>query len=296
MPEELVLPGIDNPAPAAPAVPAEDFATQSASVDTGTQVPTDDAPQQPAPEEIERKRESRGVQKRIDELTARERAAEARAERNQALVEQMIRQQMQPQQPQVAQDSEAPPQRDRFASWEEYQRAENFYIARQAARQELAQRDHYANQQRQAWEQQSHQATIAQATEQLHGITATQMTEAASRFPDFVDVIESCPADIPVRLEAAMALSGAAGEVGYYLAKNPRLIAQLAGLPDMALAHQVGRIANAMRTNAASVSNAPSPGRPAGNRGAAPNDYPKDATPEQHLAWEKRQQRNQAKA
>jgi hypothetical protein len=269
MPDELVLPGID-PAPVAPAAPApqDDTPTQSASVDTGAQAPTEDAPEE-APEVIAQKREAKGVQKRINELTAREREARADAQQARELLAQTVQgllRNPQQQQPQRGPDAEAPPKVEDFADWREFNRAEARYIAQQ-------------------------QVVRAQALEQLHGITASQMSEAASRIPDYVDVIESCPVDIPDRLEAAMAISGAAGDVAYYIAKNPGLIRQLSNLPDMALAHQVGRIATAMRSNAATVSNAPSPGRPAGNRGMAPNDYPKDATPQQHLEWEARQKR-----
>jgi len=303
MPEEFSLPGID-PAPAAPAAPAdpaqgaEDNATQSASVDTGAQAPTDDAA--PDPVEVERKREAKGVQKRINELTAERKAAEQRAERALALVEQLATRglQQQPQegrQDQRAQGDEPPPDKSKFTSWEEYNAAQARWVTRQELRAELAARDRTSAQQRQTWEAQQNEQRTAQALDALHGITGNQMADAATRFADYVDVIESCPVNIPPRLEVAMAQSGAAGDVAYYLAKNPRVIQQLANMPDMQIMHNVTKIATAMRGNAANVSNAPAPGRPAGNRGAAANDYPKDATPEQHIAWEKRQQRLRSK-
>ena len=126
--------------------------------------------------------------------------------------------------------------------------------------------------------------------------TGTQMHATVNQFPDFHEVIESCPVEIPLNMEAAMAVTGQAGRVAYYLARNPQVIERLANLPDVVMAHHITRIASAMSSpNAANVSNAPPVGRSVGNRGTADVAYPKDATPEQHLAWEKAQKRQQGK-
>jgi hypothetical protein len=297
MPDEMSLPGID-PAPAAPATPAApapetgqgDTSTQSASVDTGAQAPAGD-PSPPDPVVEAQKKESKGVQKRIDELVARERAADQRAERTEGLLRQVIEGVLTPQQArnQAPSQAEAAPNERDFGTWPEYQAALTRYEARQAVRSEFAQ----ATQYQQAMQQRAQEAHRVQQMEvskqQLHSIMGNQMQEAAARIPDYVDIVSNADTEVPVNVEAAMAISGAGGDVAYYLARNPHVIGQLARLPDLALATQVARIANAMRSGAYSVSNAPPPGRPAGSRGSGPADYPQNATPEQHMAWRNRQ-------
>ena len=300
--EDLMLPGID-PAPAPAAQPGndgqaappsgDDTSTQSASVDTGAPAPTDDAPP-PEPDAPERK-PSRGVQKRIDELVAREREAREDGRRDRELLAQLVKGILTPQQAASQASEEVPPKRADYNDFEEYTRADAMYWARQAVRQELQQRATQDQQQRTQFEQQQSAQQRAAAEEQLHGIQAAQMHEAAPRYPDYMDVIENCEVLIPTNVEAAMAMTRNGGDVAYYLAKNPRVIQQLARMPDLAVAHHVSRIALAMRSSATSVSNAPPPGMPAGNRGTPVNDYPKDATPQQHLEWEARQRKRQEK-
>jgi hypothetical protein len=302
MPEELTLPGID-PAPAPAPAPddgqaappeGDDTSTQSASVDTGAEAPPDEPPALD-PEVVERKRETRGMQKRFDELVAREKEAREEGRKDRELLAQLVKGILTPQQAaNQASGDEQPPKREQFNDWEEWNRADARYWARQEVRQELRQRAQWEQQQRGAWDQQQAAQQYRAAEEQLHSIQGTQMHEAAKRYPDYMDVIENCDVPIPTNVEAAMAMTRNGGDVAYYLAKNPRVIQQLSQMPDIAVSHHITRIANSMRSSATSVSNAPPPGLPAGNRGTPINDYPKDATPEQHLAWEARHKKRQA--
>lgn len=299
MSEELSLPGIDSPAPAAapavepaaPAVEQDDNSTHSASVDTGADAPAGDAPTETNEQRAE-KRSRGGFQNRINELVAREREANREKQQLSSLLEMVIKGGMSPQQAQAkAPNPEAPPRPEDYARWQDFEVANTKFVARQEIRQELAQRAAQEQQQRSQWEHQTQQQQRAAAEEHLHSVTGAQMNEASARYPDYAEVIESCPLHIPVSVEAAMAITGNAGDVAYYLARNPRVIQQLSQMPDVAVAHHITRISNAMRSSASSVSNAPAPGSPVGNRGTAINAYPKDATPEQHLAWEKANKR-----
>jgi hypothetical protein len=314
MPEDLMLPGID-PAPAAPAAPAstdagndtqaappqstagDDSATQSASVDDGApDAPKGDEPPAETPDEKANKRASRSVQKRFDELVAREREAREEGKKDRELLAMLVKGILTPAQAAAkVSDAEAAPNKGDYQSWEDYEAAKQRYIARQEIRQELQQRTEHEQRQRQAWEQQQQVQQRTQAEEQLHTIQGQQMFEARARYPDYMDVIESCDIPIPTNVEAAMALTRNGGDVAYYLAKNPRVIKVLSQMPDIAVSYHITRIANAMRSSATSVSNAPPPGQPAGNRGTPINDYPKDATPQQHLEWEARNKKRQEK-
>ena len=311
MPEDLVLPGIDS-APAAPAAndaPApshdqaappsgDDTSTHSASVDTGNETATGDAPTETNEEKAE-KRSRGGFQNRINELTARERDAVRRETQLAGLLEMVIKGQMSPQQAQRQDNiapSEAPPDESKYTDWKAYERDMIRYESRQEIRRELAQREAQQNHQRSQWEQQTQEQQRAVQEEHLHVATGSQMQSVAAQFPDFHDVIESCPVNIPLNVEASMAITGKAGHVAYYLAKNPRVIQQLSQMPDVVVAHHITRIANAMGSSAATVSNAPPVGNPAGNRGTSANPYPKDATPAQHLAWEAANKRQAKRA
>ena len=289
MPEELSLPGIDPApeAPAAPQPPAEDTSTQSASVDSANTAPIEP---QPDSQEIVQKRESRGVQKRIDELVARERAADARTEQTQDLLRQVIQGVLTPAQARAGApgQAEAAPKQDDFGTWQEFNAATTRWEARQAVRAEFEQQTRAYQEHNQRQQYAHHTQQVEEAKYQLHGIVGNQMRETAAQIPEFAAEIAEADFEVPLNVEAAMAVSGAAGHVALYFARNPQVMAQLSRLPDLALSAQVSRIANAMRSGAYSVSNAPPPGRPGGTRGTGPSDYPTNATPEQHLAWEKR--------
>jgi hypothetical protein len=187
-----------------------------------------------------------------------------------------------------AHQQEAPPRLEQFGNWADFNQAQARYEARQVVRQEFAEATRMANEhaQRQGVEQQ--QRMLAQADVEINGALGQQMQEAAARFPEYRDVMSDAHFDVPQNVRAAMALSGMGGDVALYLAKHPQVIRQLATLPDMSLSFQITRIANAMRSGSLNVSNVPAPGRPAGNRGTGPSDYPANATPEQHLAWRNR--------
>jgi hypothetical protein len=300
MPEELMLPGIDDPAPATPDTPAappsgDDTASQSASDDTGAPAPPGDAPE---PEETPQAKKSRGgFQNRINELVAERRNSQQESAQLRELLAMVIRGGMSPQQAkeQAGPNTEQAPKEADFASYRDFERAEAKYIARQEIRDELENRAKVDRQNYQQYQEKQSEQQRAAAEDQLHEVAGTQMHEARARYPDYMDVIESCPIPIPTNVEAAMAYTRNAGDVAYYLAKNPRVIQQLSQMPDLAMSHHVTRIANAMRSAATSVSNAPPPGQPAGNRGTPTNDYPKDATPQQHLEWEARNKKRQEK-
>lgn len=305
MPDALLqLPGIDTPStPPAPASdgaapsaapadpnPLDDEASRSASDDgSGTPPePTGDPAPQPQPA-------SKGVQKRIEELLTRERIANERGDRLEGLVTRVIEGIITPQAARAqagaaASGEEDPrPMENQFTSWPEFNAAVVRWETRQEVREQFrkateaqTQRDTKASEDRQ-------RAAVADAEHQLHSFVGAEMRAAAERIPGFREQMENATFDLPTNVEAAIALSGSVGEVSLYLSHHPQLVPQLARLPDMAIAFHVSRIAQAMKSGSATMSNAPPPGKVGGSRGAAsPLDYPKDATPQQHLDWEKR--------
>lgn len=286
---DLVLPGIDTPL-AAPETDQVDTTT-SANVDTTDQTESGistDAVATDEPKEVVSK-EARGVQKRINELVAeREEAKRDRSKLQDQLSQVMSHLLKGGQPPQAQPKIDAPPNKADFSDYTDFVVASAEYRALQKFRAEQAQ----ATRQQQELNQRNQQAAKIQQTErakeQLHGALASQLSEARESYPDYDDVVGNATWELPLNVEAAMTLSGAGGHVAYYLAKNPKLVKQLAALPDMAVAAQMSRIAHYLKPSA-SVSNAPPPGRPSGSRGSNAGGYRDDFTPEQHIAWEKRQ-------
>jgi len=306
---DLELPGIEStatpaaPASDAPAAPAaqpqlpllEDTSTQSASVNVGDQP----APGEPSSDDAPA---PRGVQKRIGELRERERIANERADRLEGLVAQMVGGMLSPQQAHqqagVALDPRQDPRPEendpRFKSWQEYNSAVVRWEARQVVREQFAEAARNHAQQTENWNRQQAARAHAEAEHALHSHVGAEMRAAAGRIPGYAEAMQGADFDIPLNVEAAIAVSGAVGEVSMYLAKYPHVVRQLAQLPDMVLSAQMARIAHAMRSGSVAVSNAPPPGRVGGSRGTSPLDYPRDATPEQHLEWEARQKKAKA--
>lgn len=303
MPDDVVtLPGIDpapaaapastpSASPAAPPASAEATPPESAAPPVDPTAATTTAEAEAA--EAKTKRGNR-VQDRINELTQERHGLQRQNAELLGMVRELVQGVRQggitgAQAAQAAgvAGAEQPPQENQFTNWQDYLVAKASYDARQQIRRELAQaaQQHQEAQQRQ--QAQTQAQAREQATQRLHSTMTSQMRDAASRYPDYIDVVGQAVDELPLNVEAAMAVSGAGGDVAYYLAQHPEVVPQLARLPDMVLAHQIGRIANAMRSSASS-SAAPPPGRPVGSRGSAPMDYPRDASPEEHLAWRQR--------
>jgi hypothetical protein len=299
---DLMLPtGGGEESPAAGAPPAappqgDDAASRSASEappDSGTPVDPNAAPvaegEQP---------KAKGVQKRLNELVSdREREAR-RADQATDLLKVVLQAALTPQQAaqqQAAQQGERPPRAEDYGNnWQEYDRAQRAYEARAEARRLIAEDRAQQAQAHQSWQQQQNAVQVEQAKEQLQMALGSEMRAAATRYPDYEDVISAAPVNIPVNLQAAMLVSGFGGDVAYHLAMHPQLIPRLARMPDMQLSSAIAKIGFALRSGP-SNSNAPPASRPARGSGTADLGYPKDATPEQHEAWKKRNQAAQQK-
>jgi hypothetical protein len=280
----------DNPMSGAPlpsdrAVPRDPNATPASN---------DSAASTPDPMQEQQRKESRGVQKRIDEITRDRVAAEKRATDANELLSKVLTGLLQPQQAAAAAAADGlgqgkEPKKEQYADYTDYIIAKATFDAEKRLLDRIAAQNAETTKQRQANEQRQQEQRMANAREQLHGVLGAQMNAAVAQFPDYVEVVGSAQMEVPVRVEAAMVSTGAGGPIAYYFAKHPQVMAQLDRLPDMLLGQQVARIAAHMRGNSgASISTAPAPGRPAFGRGGGPAEYPKDATPEQHLAFRKR--------
>ena len=307
MPEALLLPGID-PAPspggsgeATPAAPTTetppgDDSTQSASVDSGTAQPAEPTGEPTPAEPSHAERTQRGIQRRMGELVERERTAMDRGDRLERLLSQVVqglitpsaaRAQAGPQ----AEDPKPDPKSGQFRDWDDYNGALMRWEARQEFNERFTQLTERQNAERGEQERRYAEQAHAEAVVQLDSHLGSEMRAAAARIPGYADAMAQSHFEVSDRMKTAIAVSGAVGDVTMYLSHNPQLMPQLERLPDMMLGATLMRIASAMRTNSATLSNAPPPGRAGGTRGSSPLDYPKDATPDQHLEWESRRKR-----
>lgn len=235
--------------PAAPATPEPTASPEP--------VANDDEAQPPGPE-----KKPDGVQKRINELTAKARAAERRAE---ILERELEARQQQPVQPakQEANDSAAnKPTIDQFNTFEEYSDAFNDWNTDQ----KLAARD-------QAEKAERSQASAAEEQKSFRGRVEKQVELGRGEFEDFDDVVINNP-DLPVSASMARALvkMEQGHKVAYYLGQNPEEAADIESMSPERQQIVLGRIEAKLATKlpAKTVSAAPAPVGSQLNGGASP--------------------------
>ena len=182
-----------------------------------------------------------------------------------------------------------PPRKEDFSSWEDYLDAKQKYIAAATYQQREAenrQRNDVAT--RQQRDQQAKE-TVGRVMHVVQTHISNEAQKVAAEYPDYQEVVSNADnIQVPEIVQAAIARSGAAGHIGYYLAKNEALIPQLAQLSPFDLGAAMARLANHFNGRSAS-SNAPPPGRVSGGRGSTANGYRESFTAAEHLAWEARQ-------
>lgn len=192
----------------------------------------------------------KGVQKRIDELTAQRRRAEQEADFYRKLLEDERAQR----QPAAKQDQQqptvkAPPKFEDFESLEDYVSATAEYKAEQL----LEARQHKAEQEAQQRKQQ-------EVIEQRHQTLQQKMQQAVEKYPD-LPVLLSDPS-LPVTDTVVEALMNAENfaDVANHLAHHPDEVRRLAGLTPLQTAYEVAKLeARIAAQPVAKPSSAPAP-------------------------------------
>lgn len=253
--------------PAAPATPEP-----TASPET---VANDDEAQPPEPE-----KKPDGVQKRINELTAKARAAERRAE---ILERELEARQRQPEP--AKQEPDAPqgkPTIDQFQSYDEYVEA----LTDWKTDQKLAAREQAAE----AKKTQSTQQAEHQALYERH---QQQVTDGRGKYSDFDEKVMDNP-DLPITpsMVKALAESDAGADIAYYLADHLEEAADIASMSPTRQAIALGRIEAklASKPPAKTVSAAPAPVGSQLNGGASPSKAdPSKMTDAEWAKWSEEQ-------
>ena len=230
-----------------------------------------EAVQKAAAEKAERK--ARGVQKRMDELTAdkyaeRKRADELAAQnaRILALLEQ--------QKPQQAPSTGAP-QREQFADDFSFVRAEAAYVAQQEAL-KLIQHATRA-QQEQFAQAQAQQAARLEAQQFAERMKAVEKT-----IPDYREVLEDAEIELPPQVLVTIRKMADGPLVAYHLAKNPDLATQFITTPPEMHGILLGQLSATLKT-VPQVSKAPPPGKPVQTKPGSSSEPP--SNPDEYQAW-----------
>lgn len=272
MPEELEQ--VTTPEEvASTSEPAEESAEVTGESDTPEE--TDEQKNERELKEAADRSEKRakGVQKRMDELTADKYAERKRADELAAMNAELLalvksKNQQQPQ-------GEREPQRDDFDNDVDYLRSVAKYDAKQEA---LAlvkmqtQADH-ENRQRLTAEQE-HQATIKDFI--------TRRKEVEKTIPDYRDVIDDYVPRVPGSVQNMILRLPEGPLVAYHLAKNPSLEAQFNEQPEYMHGILLGQMLATIKSTA-KTSSAPPPGKPVSSKAGTSSEPPSD--PEAYRAW-----------
>lgn len=257
-------------------------------VEDGTVVPEETA-EAPAPEEVqtdeteesspspedtsaepEEKPKAKGVQKRIDELTANWRAEQRRAEQ---LQEALLRQQ--PSQP----ETEAPPvtsekpQADAFNSYEEYIEALT---------------DWKVDQKQSELEEVSARRREADAAAQREQTFQSRAVAFESEHDDFKAVAMNPLLPVSDAMAQAVQSSEAGPQLLYHLGQNPEEAARIHQLPPVAAAMEMGRLEAVLTaTQPNRQTSAPNPIEPLEGGQGTVNKDPDKMTMAEWQAWRK---------
>lgn len=230
------------------------------------------------PEATEDKK-SKGVQKRIDELTANWRNEQREKEWLRQQYE-MLQQQVQtPNQPEpVKAAPQGRPSIDQFEDVNDYVEAVTDWKLRQAES---------------AREAQSRQEREQREQQELISKVQNGADKARQKYQDFDDVVLNNH-NVPISPFAAAALVDMENgmDVAYHLGKNPAEAMRIASLPQNRQLIEIGRIEAALASNTRKTTAAPPP---VGSQlaGSAGGGEPKDI--KEWMAWRNEQLRNRQK-
>jgi len=281
---EVVAPDAtqDNAAalPEAGAMPPENAGATGASENVGEE--TDEQKNERVQREAEAERQkrsekqARGVQKRIDELTADKHAERKRADE---LAEQnkRILALLEGRSNGAAPAKSGEPTRDQFDSYEQFVEARAEYRAEQTAR-KLIEESTKAQQEAQA------KTTAAQAEMAAQRSYASREAEIAKTIPDYHETMADADVSVPQGVLNLIKKMPDGPLIAYHIAKQPELAQQFWANNDPA-DHGIilGQLSATLKASPPKASNAPAPGKTVQAKAASSNGPPSDPT--QYFAW-----------
>ena len=219
-------------------------------------------------------KKAKGVQARLNELTADKHAERRRAEA--AEQRYLALQQERANQPRQPQNTGEPQRTDpRFKSYEDYLEARADWRADMRSQQVWA-----AQAQRSNAERQQH-ANMQQANEMARAFESRLATDKKS-VPDFDAVVADSDLEVANHVGAQVAASEIPAKVMHYLATHEDVVNRLNRSTPFAVARELGAIEATLR-GSRQVSKAPAPGTPVGSKGVGDSDPPTDT--EAYMRW-----------
>lgn len=165
---------------------------------------------------------------------------------------------------------DAPPKREDYATWEQYEDARIDWRAERKAMEAAARRD-YEMQSRMA------EARRQQFDSQLTQAHVERVEKFAQAVPDFADVTDRDDIVIPEVAAEAIKSAPNSPEILYAIGRDPQIAARLHGMSPAQQAMFVGQLSAAMALRTQEVSRAPEPGKPVAGK-SSPVTSLSDAT------------------
>jgi predicted TIM-barrel fold metal-dependent hydrolase len=224
-------------------------------------------------------KQPRGVQKRLNELTANWREEQRRAQKLEAMLEQVLSRNQMPEKPEVKAEPAAEPKLEQFQTYEEYVGALADYRAELKVQQKLSEME-----QRQKAVEAARQKS--QVVEQFQSKASTFAVE----HPDFNDVAFNPELPVTDSMAEAIQQSDNGPELLYHLGKNPSEAARIAALTPLMAAVELGKLAvKVSLPQPRNKTAAPPPIRPlSGGSGTASPD-PDKKSADEWLEWRRQQ-------
>lgn len=255
-------------------------AEKTGVADTQENVETDEQKNERVKREAAEKAEkrSRGVQRRIDELTAEKHAERKRADELQALLARAIGQ------PQSKVDGpQGEPTREQYPNLD----YESFIILRAEWRAEQKAKA-IAEAATSTTREEAQKAVAAQEQAAAEREYLARQRETAKTIPDFTETMEEADVEVPGHVYAMIQRMPDGPVVAYHMAKNPELARQFYDNPPYMHGILLGQL-SAMLKASAKTSNAPAPGKPVQQRPGSSTEPPSD--PEKYFAWAQKHMR-----
>jgi hypothetical protein len=261
MSEVEQIPGVETPAPDAESLPTD---IQEAEIESESSTDDVQEPKQP-----------KGVQKRLNELTANWREEQRRAERLERMLEQSIGTRQTPE-PTAPAQPQGEPKLEQFATYEEFVDARADYRADLKIR---------------AWEESRTQKEQAQAEASRAASFQSRVETFREKTPDFDEVALNPRLPVSDAMATVINSLDNGPEVLYQLGQNPTEAARIAALSPTMAAVEIGRfVALASIPQPKRQTSAPAPIEPLGGGPGATMANPLGPDdPAEWLRWRNQQ-------
>jgi hypothetical protein len=280
MPDQLELEQVADPADKSAlqqSETAKDAEKQPGATDAQEKVAeTDEQKNERIQKEAAEKAEKRakGVQKRIDELTADKHAERKRADELASQNARILALLEGKQAPAAAAQGE--PKREQFESYEDYVAARAEFRAEQKAKALIEQSTKTSEEQRR-------KETSEQAQRTLEQGYADRQRQAAKDISDFNDVMEDADIAVPTQVYNMIMRMPDGPVIAYNMAKNPDLVQQFWSNPAEMHGILLGQLSATLKSQQKAQTKAPDPGKPVGSKAGTATEPPTD--PNLYRAW-----------